>query len=46
VPVSGALKRFRDDEVTITVLPIVPTENGAQLADLLEFTDLRLVVFS
>jgi hypothetical protein len=47
VDVSGPLKRASaaGDRLTVTVLPMLPGDEGAELADVLFFSAMRLVAF-
>jgi tyrosinase len=45
VDVSDALKAHEGDAVVVTVLAVVPGEDGAQLGDALRFSGMRLLTY-
>jgi hypothetical protein len=46
VTITEALRRVEGRTMTVTVVPIVPTADGAQRADVLEFSRIRLATYA
>jgi len=45
VIVTEALSRVEGEQLTVTVVPVVPGDEHAEAADVLEFDDVRLVTY-
>lgn len=46
VDITSQLQAYDGDAVVVTVLPVVPSHDGAQLGDVLSFAAMQLVVYS